>query len=57
MIESPTGRLFYRLSILTASFALLVGWLMLANNSFAWIPYRNWLIEPNHAILLRHWGV
>lgn len=56
MIESGTGRLFYRLTIIVASFALLAGWLLLANNSYAWLPYRNWLLEPHHTILLRHWG-
>lgn len=55
-IQGPTGRLFYRLCIVTASFALLIGWLILGNNSFAWLPYKNWLFEPHHAVLLRRPG-
>jgi len=57
LIENPIGRVFYRLSIIVAAFALLAGWLMLANNSYAWLPYKNWLLEPHHAMLLRRSGV
>jgi hypothetical protein len=52
-IESAVGRLFYRLVIVAAAFALLLGWLLLANNSYAWIPYRNWLNQPDSVILWR----
>ncbi len=52
IIESGTGRLYYRLCIVVASFALLIGWLQLANNSYAWLPYRNWLFQPSGARLM-----
>ena len=51
IIESGIGRLLYRLCIVIASFALLIGWLQLANNSYAWLPYRSWLLQPAGARL------
>lgn len=53
MIDSGTGRALYRLVIVFASVALLIGWLTFANNSPAWLPYQNWLLQPDHASLLR----
>lgn len=52
IIESGTARLYYRLCIVVASFALLIGWLQLANNSYAWLPYHNWLLQPSGARLM-----
>jgi hypothetical protein len=54
MISSPSGRALYRLFIVSVSGALLVGWLAFANNSAAWLPYQNWLLQPEGASLLRH---
>ena len=45
LIPRPEGRLLCRLLIVGGSVALLWVWLTYANNSAAWIPYRNWLIE------------
>lgn len=47
LIPAATGRAFYRLGIVVASFAMLIGWLYLANNSLPWWPYKNWLLEPD----------
>jgi len=33
---------------------MLVGWLMLGNNSVPWIPYKNWLVQPDGVRLFRH---
>jgi len=46
LIQAATGRAFYRVGIVVASFAMLIGWLELANNSLPWWPYKNWLLEP-----------
>lgn len=53
-IESGVGRGFYRICIVAASFALLIGWLLLGNNSYGWIPYQNWLTQPDGAVLWRY---
>jgi hypothetical protein len=45
MFESGIGRLWCRILIILGSFALLIGWLLLANNSIAWFPYSNWLFQ------------
>jgi hypothetical protein len=50
---SATGRAFLRLSFVVISFALLIGWLMFANNSWPWLPYENWLFQPEGVGLLR----
>lgn len=54
LIEAPTGRAFYRTSIVLASFAMLIGWLKLANNSLPWWPYRNWLLVPHDTTLISY---
>lgn len=54
LIESGTERALYRFFLIVGSFAILVGWLLFANNSAAWLPYQNWLLEPEGASLLRH---
>jgi hypothetical protein len=54
LIRNGVGRLWYRLMIVAASFAMLVGWLMLGNNSVPWIPYKNWLVQPDGVRLFRH---
>jgi hypothetical protein len=51
---SPTGRAFLRLSFVLISFALLIGWLMFANNSLAWLPYENWFLSSADSPLWRH---
>jgi len=53
LIQSATGRALYRLLSVAASFALLIGWLMLANTSFAWMPYRNWLMNRDVPLVRR----
>jgi len=45
LIQSPVGRAFYRIICVVGSFATLVGWLLFANTSFAWLPYENWLMN------------
>jgi len=52
LIPAATGRAFYRVALVVASFAMMVGWLQLANNSLPWWPYRNWLLltEPTSLI-------
>ena len=45
LVPRPEGRLLCRLLIVVGSGVLLWVWLEYANNSAAWIPYRNWLIE------------
>jgi hypothetical protein len=54
LIEAATGRAFYRVMIVVVAFAMLVGWLQLANNSLPWWPYRNWLIEQPEGSLISY---
>ena len=53
LIESALARALYRLTVVLASIALLVGWLTFANNRGAWLPYQNWLLQPADADLFR----
>lgn len=53
LIDSGTGRIAYRLVVIFASFALLVGWLTLANSAYAFLPYKNYLLVPEWASLWR----
>ena len=53
LIDSGPGRLFYRLVVVIVAFAMLIGWLTLGNNSFAWLPYQSWLLQPAGAPLVR----
>jgi len=53
LIENAFARAFYRLIIVLASLALLIGWLTFANNKGAWLPYQNWLLQPADAELFR----
>jgi hypothetical protein len=53
LIGSATGRALYRILSVAASFALLIGWLVLANTSFAWLPYRNWLMNRDAPLVRR----
>jgi len=53
LIESATGRAFYRLLAVAASYVLMIGWLTLANTSFAWIPYRSWLLNRDIPLVRR----
>jgi len=53
LFESALARALYRLAIILASVALLVGWLTFANNKGAWLPYQNWLLQPENADLFR----
>jgi hypothetical protein len=52
LIPAATGRAFYRVALVIASFAMLAGWLQYANNSLPWWPYRNWLFlsEPTSLV-------
>jgi hypothetical protein len=52
LIVAGTGRAFYRVALVGVSFAMLVGWLQLANNSLPWWPYRNWLLLSDQAPLI-----
>jgi len=51
VIPSPSGRVFYRTIIVSAAVVLLVGWFEFANTSHAWLPYQNWLLQPDGASL------
>jgi len=53
-IPAAIGRAFYRILIVFASFAMLIGWLQFANNSVPWIPYKNWLLQHEGVRLFRH---
>jgi hypothetical protein len=54
MISNAFGRALYRSVIVFASLVLLIGWLAFANNRGAWLPYENWLLQPDGAQLFRH---
>jgi|SRR6478672_6385148 len=54
LIRSGVGRLWYRMAVVAASFAMLIGWLMLGNNSVPWVPYKNWLLQHEGVQLFRH---
>lgn len=43
----------YRASVIVLSVALLVGWLTTSNSGLAWLPYQNWLMQPDDAALIR----
>ena len=53
IINNANGRAFYRVIVVAASIIMLIGWLKLANTSIAWLPYRNWLLEPSGVIFER----
>lgn len=53
LIGNATGRVLYRLLVLMASGALLVGWLTLSYNGSAWFPYENWLVQAEGVRLRR----
>lgn len=53
-IARREGRTLYRLAACMASAAVLWAWLSLANTSRAWIPYENWLLQPDEERLYRH---
>ena len=54
LIPAATGRAFYRLAVVICSFAMLIGWLLLANNSLPWLPYKNWLTQSDTVSLIRY---
>ena len=54
LVVAPTGRAFYRVVLVIACFAMLIGWLKYANNSLAWWPYRNWLVLSEPAPLISY---
>jgi len=54
LVWTPVGRAFYRLVVINASFGMLIGWLLFANNSLPWMPYRNWLLQPDGVSLISH---
>jgi hypothetical protein len=53
LIERSANALLYRFVVVLASTALLVGWLNLSYNGSAWLPYQNWLLQPENARLRR----
>lgn len=53
LIPNAVGRTLYRLLAIIASGGLLVAWLTLSYNGFAWVPYENWLLQPEHVSLRR----
>lgn len=53
LIQNPVGRMFYRLCIVIASGAVLIGWLSLSNSGWAWLPYQSWLVRDEGPILRR----
>jgi len=52
LIRAATGRAFYRFTLVSAAFAMLIAWLMFANNSLPWLPYDNWWLQPDGANLI-----
>lgn len=53
IIRSGVARALYRFTLVTLSVVMLVGWLSFANNSGAWLPYGNWLLQPQDVDLFR----
>lgn len=51
LMTRSEARLLYRVALISASTALLWGWLTFANNSAGWIPYENWFLQPQGASL------
>jgi hypothetical protein len=51
--RTNAGRVLYRLLAVAASVVLLVGWLTTSNSGVAWIPYKNWLLQPEGSRLWR----
>ena len=56
LIQSGVGRLLYRLTLIVASALMLAGWLAFANNSFAWMPYKSWLFQPEGVPMMSRYG-
>jgi EpsG-like putative glucosyltransferase len=54
LIQSTSARLQYRVCVVAVAFAMLIGWLMFANNSLPWVPYKNWLLQPDGVQFIRH---
>jgi hypothetical protein len=46
LMPKSNERQLYRIVTVTAFVAVLIGWLTLANTSWAWLPYQNWLFLP-----------
>jgi hypothetical protein len=46
-------RLLYRTCVIAGFAGLLWGWLTFATNSAGWIPYKNWLLQPESVSLWR----
>src|SRR5438128_514170 len=57
LIRSPTGRALYRYTLVFGSFGMMIGWLLFANNSLAWLPYKNWLVQSGDSPFVRHQSV
>jgi hypothetical protein len=45
LMKRPEARILYRLLVCCAAGALLVGWFTYSNNGYAWLPYKNWLLD------------
>jgi len=54
LIQAGIGRALYRIALVLACFAILIGWLLLANNSLPWLPYKNWLFASDVGSLIRY---
>jgi hypothetical protein len=53
LMKRSEARALYRLLVVSASTALLWGWLTFANNAWGWLPYQNWLLQPEGASMWR----
>lgn len=53
LMANPVNRGLYRLLIFMGAGVLLLAWLTTSNNGFAWLPYQNWLLQPENVRLGR----
>jgi hypothetical protein len=53
MMERSEARLLYRICVIFTFVALLLGWLTFATNAGGWLPYQNWLMQPEGVSLWR----
>lgn len=53
LIEKSAARNGYRILVVAACLSVLVGWFTFANHSRAYLPYKNYLLQPDGVRLLR----
>lgn len=53
LIDNPIARMGFRIFVSVICYVLLVGWLVFANHSKAYLPYQNYLLQPENVRLLR----